>query len=194
MNLPCVRFKVRRMMVLVAVVAVLLVLLPLIWRLVSFDWLDDAYALWGAGEMVVSYMKDHDDRWPRGWDDLKPYFDASQGRVGWSFETYQQHVAIQWDVNVAALERTAKSNPRPTFRVITAIAPLAGTFEGHEPNEILFHYLRQKSRVSAGSSLRPDAPRQVTPERRSPTELPGLGPNNEVSGSKRTKAKPHPLD
>jgi hypothetical protein len=62
-------------------------LVPAIWRLLSLDWVDDAYALWGAGEMVVDYMEDHEGRWPKGWNDLKSYFDAGGGRVGgWSFE------------------------------------------------------------------------------------------------------------
>ena len=54
------------MMAVVAVVAVLLVLIPLAWALLSLDWIDDAYALWGAGEMVVHYLEDHDGRWPKG--------------------------------------------------------------------------------------------------------------------------------
>jgi hypothetical protein len=60
------------MMSAVAVVAVILVLLPIARELLSLDAIDDAYALWGAGEMVVRYMEEHDGRWPRGWGDLKP--------------------------------------------------------------------------------------------------------------------------
>jgi hypothetical protein len=118
MSLLRVQFTVRQMM---AVVAVLLVLLPMVWGLLSLDWIDDAFALWRAGEMVVHYMDDNDGRWPRGSADLKPYFDSGGGRVGgWSFAKYQQRVVIQWDVDAARLEYEAKTDARPTFRVLSA--------------------------------------------------------------------------
>jgi hypothetical protein len=139
-----VRITVRGMMAVVAVAAVLLVLLPIVGVLLSLDWIDDAYALWGAGDMVVHYMEDHDGQWPKGWGDLKPYFDSGGGRVGGSFGQYQQRVTIQWDVDPARLEEAAKTNPSPTFRVISASGPFPGSIGGHEPNEILYRYLRQR--------------------------------------------------
>ena len=114
------------------------------YRIISLDWVDDAYVLWGAGEMVVDYMKDHDSHWPRGWEDLKPYFEAGGGRVGgWSFEEYQRHVSIKWDVDPAELRAESRETPRPTFRVIVPREWLAGTWGGHEPNEILYRYFRE---------------------------------------------------
>jgi len=145
MILPRVRITVRRMIAAVAVVAVLLVLLPIVWELLSLDAVDDAYALRGAGEMVVHYMEDHDGRWPRGWADLKPYFDCGGGRVGgWSFAKYQQRVIIRWDVNPASLEYEAKTKRRPSFRVISATGLFPASVGGREPNEILYRYLRQR--------------------------------------------------
>jgi hypothetical protein len=135
----------RRGMAFIAVVAALLVLMPLAWRVVSLDWVDDGYALWGAGDMVVDYMRDHDDRWPKGWEDLKPYFDAGGGRVGgWSFGEYQRRITIRWDVDPELLEAGAKGNSGPNFKVIRATLPFAGAFEGCEPNEILRRYLQKK--------------------------------------------------
>jgi hypothetical protein len=76
------RFSMRTMLAIVAILAIAMALLPPVWRVVSLDWVDDAYALWGAAEMVVEYLDTHDGRWPKGWDDLRPYFDAGAGRVG----------------------------------------------------------------------------------------------------------------
>src|ERR1700678_2484576 len=116
MRLP--RFRVSTLLV-VAGLAIAMALVPAIWRLLSLDWVDDAYALWGAGEMVVNYMEDHEGQWPKGWNDLKLYFDAGGGRVGgWSFPDYQRRVEIRWDVDPAVLEAAAKANPGPTFQVI----------------------------------------------------------------------------
>jgi hypothetical protein len=140
---PQVQFRLKSLLVVVAILAIAMALLPPLWRIVSLDWVDDSYVLWGAGEMVVDYMKDHDGRWPKGWADLKPYFDAGGGRVGgWSFQEYQRQVTIGWDVDPRALDAAARANPRPTFRVIAAKGWLAGNIGGHEPNEILYRYFR----------------------------------------------------
>lgn len=83
----------------------------------------------------------------KGWADLRPYFNAGEGRVGgWSFEEYQGRVAIRWDVDPAKLELAAKQNPRPTFPIISASSPFSGMIAEHEPNEIVYRYLRQRPR------------------------------------------------
>ncbi|MFO0888603.1 MAG: hypothetical protein U0790_05575 [Isosphaeraceae bacterium] len=117
------------------------------YRLLSLDWVDDGYALWGAGEMVVAYLRDHDARWPAGWEDLRPYYEAGGGRVGgWSFEEYQRHVNIRWDVDVTAIRGAARGHHRPSFRVIEPREWLAGSIGGREPNQILHDYFREASR------------------------------------------------
>ena len=137
------RFRLWMLLALVAVIAVVLALVPTVLYLANGDWIDDAYATWGAGEMVVHYMRDHGDRWPSGWADLKPYFDAGGGR---SFAQYQQRITIRCDVDPAALRAEAMANPRPTFRVIQASHFFSGSFGGRETNEILHRYLREVPR------------------------------------------------
>jgi hypothetical protein len=140
------QFRVRFLMGIVALTAVAMAVLPVLWRELTLAWVGDAYALWGAGEMVVDHMKDHNGRWPKGWDDLKPYYDAGGGRVaGWSFDEFQRHVTIRWDVDTRDLETAAKASPVPTFRVIAARQWAAGTIGGHEPNEFLHRYFRERS-------------------------------------------------
>src|SRR5262249_25834966 len=145
------RFRLRTLLAMVAICAIAMALLPVLWRVLSLAWVDDAYALWGAGEMVENYMEDHDGRWPKGWDDLKPYFDAGSGRVGgWSFAENRRHVTIRWDVDPAELKAAAEANPAPTFRVIAARKWPASTWSGHEPNECLYRYFRERSVPSLG--------------------------------------------
>jgi hypothetical protein len=142
-----VGFRLGKLLIGSAILAVAVPVLFAACRILSLDWVDDAYALWGAGEMVVDYLKDHDGQWPRCWDDLKPYFEAGRSRIaGWSFEEYQRHVDIKWDVDPAALEADARANSGPTFRVIVPKEWLAGSMGGHEPNEILYRYFRERPR------------------------------------------------
>jgi hypothetical protein len=144
MRLP--RFRLSTLLAIVASLAIAMVVVPAVWRFVSLDWVDDAYAVWGAADMVVNYMEDHDGRWPKGWGDIKPYFDAGGGRVGgWSFEEYQRRVAIRWDVDPAVLEAASKASPGPTFQVISARQGAADAMGGREPNEIIYRYFRGKT-------------------------------------------------
>ena len=118
--------------------------------------IDNAYALWGAGDMVVAYMADHDDAWPRGWEDLRPYF-AEHSRVGgWSFEQFRERVEIDWSADPKLL---AESKPgrdgRPTFHVIRARRGPEVTWSQGEPNTTIYEYLRHRRRSATVSSTRP---------------------------------------
>jgi hypothetical protein len=140
-------FRLKSPLAIVPILAIAMAVLPTVWKTLSLDWVDDAYALWGSGDMVVNHMEDHEGRWPRGWDDLRPYFDAGGGRVGgWSFDEYQRRVAIKWDVDPAALKAAARKSAVPTFRVITPRDGLGGTIGGHEPNDMLYRYFRKRTR------------------------------------------------
>jgi hypothetical protein len=145
--LSCLRFqfRLRSMLVATVVIAVLLWLLPILWYLVSLDWIDDEYAQWGAGKMVIHYLKDHKDHWPREWNDLKPYFDAGEGMAGgWSFAKYQSRVNIDWSIDVEDLEKRAIASFTPTFQVISVRGPMNSSMGGREPNEMVHRYLREK--------------------------------------------------
>jgi hypothetical protein len=68
--------------------AVLGVAAPLIfaaYRNFSLDWVDDAYATWGAGAMVVDFMRDQDDRWPRSWRISGPTSKRGAGELAAGF-------------------------------------------------------------------------------------------------------------
>ena len=72
------------------------------------DGTDDAYAAWGAGEMVIDYMNTHSGRWPHDWNDLQPQFQVNNGRVGgWTFSQFQSHIYIDFNVNSEDLRAKA---------------------------------------------------------------------------------------
>jgi hypothetical protein len=106
---------------------------------------DDAYAKWGTGDMVISYMKDHDDHWPKSWDDLAPYFAQNNVRVGgWSYEKLQSRIVIDFKADPKKLKESATRGGRPTFNVIRA---RSGTlaWEGREPNQMIYNYLHGRA-------------------------------------------------
>lgn len=141
MDLP--RFRPRTLMVAVAISGAMFRLAPILWNIVSLGFIDDAYAQWGAGDMVVHFMEDHDGRWPRGWEELRPYFDAGGGGVGgWSFEKYQRRVRIDWRAGVEGLAAQSRSSPRATFREIWAASGLSSAMQ--DPNEIVHSYLQSR--------------------------------------------------
>jgi hypothetical protein len=92
------------------------------------DAIDDGYALLGATEMLVGYMESHDGRWPRGWSDLRPEFEKTNGRVsGWSYEQFQSRIDIDFGADPAALRSASLASPDVTFEVVHAHGLFAAT-------------------------------------------------------------------
>src|SRR5437016_1878577 len=64
--------------------SVLLVLAVVGWYVIQFvlmmQRIPEAYAAWDTGTLLVEYMKVHNDRWPKSWDDLLTVLDSEAGR------------------------------------------------------------------------------------------------------------------
>jgi hypothetical protein len=46
----------------------------------TLNHLPEAYAAWDTGDLLVEYMKMHQNHWPRSWDDLLTVLDSESGR------------------------------------------------------------------------------------------------------------------
>ncbi|BAM02966.1 hypothetical protein [Phycisphaera mikurensis] len=87
---------------------------------------NDGHAHFGAAGMLMAYMDDHGGAWPRGWDDLEPYFRDGRGRSrsrvqGWSYEKFQSRVWIDFEADPEALRaasRAAGPGARAPFDVV----------------------------------------------------------------------------
>jgi hypothetical protein len=127
---------------------VALIVVNVIWGI------DDAYAKWGAADMVIDYMRTHEGRWPPNWEALRHEFDEGGGRVGdWSFEHYQSRLNIDFDADPAALRRQSLEADCPTFNVISARWTMLDW--GGGPNEILYRYFRRKPVEGPGRNSPP---------------------------------------
>jgi hypothetical protein len=118
------------------------------WRVVHFYafGIDNAYAQWGAADMVIDFMEKHHGRWPRSWEDLRGAFEAGGGRVGgWSFEKYRSRIWIDWDVEPRSLEAAAVQEKRPSFDVIHPADGINVHIGDMEANQLLYRYFRQKA-------------------------------------------------
>jgi hypothetical protein len=104
----------------------------------------NAYAAEWAGSLIVDHLRQHADRWPKSWNDLRPVYEQHIARVGrpWSFEELQERVDIDWKVDVIELRRTALDERRPTTIVIQRKDGVAEHFQGADPNAIIRNYFR----------------------------------------------------
>jgi hypothetical protein len=145
------------------IVVILLILLAggIVW----FGWnlyfgIDDAYAQWGAADMVIHYMRDNDGKWPPDWEALRGYFDKGGGRVGgWSFAQYKSRVFIDFGADPRELRKQSLACDRVPFRVIAARWTV-GVVWGDGPNAMLYDYFR---REAAKAGLRAEPARQLRP-------------------------------
>ncbi|MCA9048067.1 MAG: hypothetical protein KDA89_05030 [Planctomycetaceae bacterium] len=105
--------------------------------------IDDAYAQWGAAEMVIEYMEDHGGKWPADWNSLRPYFDEGHGHVGgWSYEYFQSRIFIDFTANAERLKRLSTASDSVPFDVIHANSIWGAEFEVG-PNEMVYLYFQQ---------------------------------------------------
>ena len=124
----------------IALILGIAMVLLVVFVVMSLLRLDDAYAQWGAADMVIDYMEDHDGRWPHDWSDLKPYFDAGGSRVsGWSYDKFQQHVWIDFSADPIELHRLSQTATNPSFNVIDSTSIFGPQF-GDGPNGMLLRH------------------------------------------------------
>jgi hypothetical protein len=96
--------------------------------------------------MVIDYLKTHDGKWPRSWDDLRPQFSVNNGRVGgWRFSRFQDRIGIDFNADPNVLRRKSAESPRATFRVIWAKQD-SGVRVGDDRNQMLCDYFRQEGK------------------------------------------------
>jgi hypothetical protein len=123
--------------------------------------MDDAYAQWGATDMVIDYMEAHSGQWPPDWKSLEPAFDAGGGRVGgWSFAEYKSRVYIDFHADSARLRSLAIRSDSVPFDVIHARWTW-GVYFDRGPNAAIYGYFRQKAGMI---EARPPQP-QIAPPR-----------------------------
>jgi hypothetical protein len=152
------RFRLRWLLIVVGIAGPLLYLVRQVGYEVAYG-VDDAYAQWGAADMVIDYMNDHDGEWPRSWDSLSPYFADSNGRVGgWSYKKYQERVWIDFDADPLELEKQALESDRASFNVIDARFTnfaLWGDGPDQQVHSYFLQRLTQSSASSANSAVNP---------------------------------------
>ena len=111
-----------------------------------FNHIDDAYAQWGAADMVMDYMDDHNGQWPSDWESLEPYFAKNNGRVsGWSYSKFQSHVFIDFTANADSLRKLSNNSDTIPFDAIHAYS-VWGSQMDDGPNGMLYRYFRDRDR------------------------------------------------
>ena len=107
--------------------------------------IDDAYAQWGAAYMVIEYMEKHGGKWPNNWEDLRPIYDRTGGRIGgWSFEKYCGRVGIDFEANADELRSLSITSQAVPYNVIWAKWPFAAEM-GDGPDAMLHMYFRDQA-------------------------------------------------
>jgi hypothetical protein len=135
--------SMKRLVIRSMIVAALLLPVAIVFAGVNiYNHIDDACAQWGAADMVIDFMRDHDGEWPPDWNALLPSFVRNNGRVsGWSYAKFQSHVFIDFTSDSKTLRhRSIESNSIP-FDVIHAKSVWGSQFDDG-PNGMLYRFFR----------------------------------------------------
>lgn len=104
----------------------------------------DRYAAMQVGMTIIDHL-DATGRWPTGWDDLKPHFDARTD--GSPNDTYfaeiQHRVRVDWSVDPLTLLAGETWLENPAFPVVWCVSgEPAGPTEFHDANHMIHQYLQ----------------------------------------------------
>ena len=112
----------------------------------------NSYAAWTTGNLIVEYLRTHDDQWPKGWNDLreaKVSLESQDKPIYWDFDQLPKMIAINWATDVRQLVKGLDRNARVPFRVVTKLdgSPVDARWgKDTEPNRQIYYYLRDKQR------------------------------------------------
>ncbi len=106
--------------------------------------IQNAYAAWWVGDLVVEHLKNNDNHWPRNWDDLRDEYEAGVMRSGqpFSFDELSSRIKIDWDANPAEFLARSAGHEDAQFRVIFLADGTECHVDSHEPNQVVLEYLR----------------------------------------------------
>ena len=138
-----------RKVVLVVVVAVVGVVGWIAYSvLYTLRHIPEAYAAWDTGTLLIEYMKQHDDRWPKSWDQLLTVLDSDVGRkiplrgaqagdIAYA-RSLREKIGVDWAFDAA--NPNAESPVTPIHG-----AKFSVVWDGAEPNEMVRHYLSERA-------------------------------------------------
>lgn len=102
----------------------------------------DAYAVWNVAGLVNDYMDAHDGAWPRGWDDLRRTYEASNPPNPEHLADLQARVAVDWGADPRLLKAARPTGDKPPFKVIWLRDGSSAHWSGAEPNTLVWEHLR----------------------------------------------------
>ncbi len=139
------QFSLRRMLVAVAILSVVFSLLLFAKRVIDVPF--DAYKNWAMGDLIIAFMEENDGAWPSDWDELKPTCDKLGGQMigGETFESLRRAVAIDFDFDPESVaDSIDDSDTEPDFRVIWLKNGSTAHYEGDEPNQRVFDFIKTR--------------------------------------------------
>ena len=108
----------------------------------------EAYQAWDTGSLLVAYMQQNDDRWPKDWDDLLSVLESEKGariRFRGGYTNRQEYVndlrnsvRIDWSFDPSSGTGSIEIASRPDGSDFPMV------WENAHPNDIVRHYLESK--------------------------------------------------
>lgn len=116
--------------------------------------ISDGYALLQTASLIISYLRTHNDEWPRSWSELSTTERDSRGSPkglkmrtgsdGGSFKGLEHRVVVDFTVNTDKLLRSQSEVRGPVPKVVHLRNRRIGNHRGIDPNLLIVDYLQRK--------------------------------------------------
>ncbi len=114
------------------------------------------YAAMRVGLVIVDYLDTHNGKWPKSWNDLRPFFAT---RFGNNFDDLvddiKDRVNVDWMPNLQHLQQRTPENPLVIVRCYSGNQ--SGPTKATNANRIIAEYYQRKKKESYNQTAAPDA-------------------------------------
>lgn len=143
------RFSLRSLFFVFTIVALLVVGATWFVRSIHYGFVEgplDCYATMYAAGTVRTYLMRNNDRWPIGWEDLRPIFEERYrlGENAITFDELKQRLEIDFEADSAELSLYEFKADAPPFKVFRLRNGRSSYWQGAEPNTLILEYLKKK--------------------------------------------------
>lgn len=150
----------RTKLLLVGVVVVLVLGAVTVYIRRTVRAVENAYAVWNVGDLIVAHLQAHNDQWPRSWADLEAACRAeSEGRdVSERMSQYRELVTVDFNADPKLLAQLPFDPERQgsPFQVVWYRREPHAYYV--EPNVTIWLYLNRKPPFSATMPTTTSAP------------------------------------
>lgn len=114
---------------------------------------NEMYVKWQMGELLVEYLRDHDNEWPASWEDIDEYIDRYP--IISTYEDLSKVITVDFSVSKEWICDHLDEIRYGKIKLVSATSGRDSHWHDAEPNQIICDYFESvcKDKTDSGSYI-----------------------------------------